>query len=364
MKISEVIEVLEKWAPPSFQEHYDNAGLLVGDRDSELKGIMVSLDCTEDVVDDAISQGCNLIVSHHPIIFGGMKRLNGSNYIQRTVIKAIKNDVALYAIHTNLDNVLEGVNRKFAERLGLLNPRILQPKKGLLKKVVTYVPEPHAVTVRNAMFGAGAGSIGNYDQCSFNTAGTGSFRGNENSDPFIGKSGEVSWEEETRIETIVPEHLIRKVLSAMRTAHPYEEVAYDVYPLDNRWNEVGAGMIGDLPEPQDALVFLKSLKSTMTTDCVRYTLPHKEKIQTIAICGGSGSFLLQESIRQHADVFITGDMKYHQFFDADGRIIIADIGHFESEQFTMNLIQEKLAHYFPTFAPHLTRVRTNPINYL
>ncbi|MBI1286466.1 MAG: Nif3-like dinuclear metal center hexameric protein [Flavobacteriales bacterium] len=364
MKAAEVIDFLEQLAPPSLQESYDNSGLLVGDSRTEVTGILVSLDCTEDVVEDAISQGCNLIVSHHPIVFSGLKRLNGKNYIERTVMKAIKKDVLLYAIHTNLDNVIDGVNKRFAEQLGLENTRILQPKKQLLKKVVTYCPTEHAEKVRTAMCDAGAGQIGNYDQCSFNVNGTGTFRGNENTNPFVGNKGEIHSENEVRIETVVPEFAVKSVLKAMQEAHPYEEVAFDIYPMENLWKEVGSGMVGDLPKEMDALEFLKSLKTNMKTDCVRYTLPHKENVKRVAICGGSGSFLLSSAIGAGADVFVTGDFKYHQFFDAENRIIIADIGHYESEQFTIQLLAEKLAEKFPTFAPRLSRVKTNPINYL
>lgn len=364
MQASEIIEYLEQLAPPALQESYDSSGLLVGNANTKVTGILVSLDCTEDVIDDAISQNCNLIISHHPIVFGGLKRFNGSNYVERTVIKAIKNDVLLYAIHTNLDNVMDGVNKKFADKLGLVNTRILAPKKNLLKKVVTYCPNAHAATVRNAMFNAGAGKIGNYDECSFNINGTGTFRANQHTNPFVGNKGETHEEHEIRIESVVPNYQLKSVLQALKKAHPYEEVAYDVYPMENIWNEVGSGMIGELSEEIDALHFLKSLKKTMETDCVRYTLPHKKNVKRIAICGGSGSFLLNDAIRANADVFITADYKYHQFFDAENRIIIADIGHFESEQFTMELIAAKLAQKFITFAPRLTRVKTNPINYL
>ncbi len=364
MKATEIIDYLEELAPLSLQESYDNAGLLVGNKNTEVTGILISLDCTEDVVDDAISQNCNMIVSHHPIVFSGLKKFTGKNYIERTIIKAIKNDILLYAIHTNLDNMLDGVNKKIADKLGLQNTRILNWKKQLLKKVVTFCPTEHAEKVREAMFSAGAGKIGNYDNCSFNTEGMGTFRGNENTDPFVGKQGKEHHENEVRLETVVPEFRITDVLRAMKTAHPYEEVAFDIYPMDNVWKEVGSGMVGDLENEIDALEFIKSLKETMQTDCIRYTLPHKKNIKRIAICGGAGSFLLKSAIAANADLFITGDFKYHQFFDAENRIIIADIGHFESEQFTMELLADKLGKKFPTFAPHLTRVKTNPINYL
>lgn len=364
MKAAEVIAFLEELAPPSLQESYDNSGLLVGDAQTDVTGILVSLDCTEDVVEDAINQGCNLIVSHHPIVFSGLKRFNGKNYIERTVIKAIKNDVLLYAIHTNLDNVQAGVNQKFADKLGLINTRILAPKKQRLKKVVTYAPTENAEDVKTSMWDAGAGQIGKYDQCSFNLNGTGTFRPGEGTNPHVGEQGKIQRVRETRIEVIVPDFKLKSVLKAMRNAHPYEEVAYDVYSLENDWQEIGSGMIGDLPEEVDALEFLKSLKTSMKADCVRYTLPHKASIKRIAICGGSGSFLLGNAIGAGADVFITGDFKYHQFFDAENKIIIADIGHFESEQFTIELLAEQIAQKFPTFAPRLTRVKTNPVNYL
>lgn len=364
MKAAEVIAFLENFAPPSLQDSYDNAGLIVGDPSTEITGILVSLDCTEDVIDDAILQGCNMIVAHHPIIFSGLKKLNGKNYIERTVIKAIKSDVLIYAIHTNLDNVIDGVNRKFADQLGLQNVKILAPKKMLLKKVVTYAPTEQSESIRLAMWEAGGGAIGNYDQCSFNIAGTGTFRGNEKTNPFVGKKGEMHAENEIRIEVVVPDFKVKDVLKAMQKAHPYEEVAFDVYGMENSWQEVGSGMVGDLPEEIDALEFIRSLKTSMKTDCVRYTLPHKVTIKRVAICGGSGSFLLNHAISVKADIFITGDFKYHQFFDADNRIIIADIGHYESEQFTIQLLADKLAENFPTFAPRLTRVKTNPINYL
>jgi dinuclear metal center YbgI/SA1388 family protein len=364
MKAADIIRFLEQWAPPVLQESYDNSGLIVGDSSTEVTGIMVSLDCTEDVVEDALARGCNMVVSHHPIVFSGLKRLNGKNYVERTVMKAVRHDVLLYAIHTNLDHVPDGVNGRIAQRLGLTNTAILAPKMQMLRKLVVFVPHAHAEAVRNAMFEAGAGHIGNYDRCSFNLQGEGSFRGNEHSSGFVGKKGETHFEPETRIEVILPAHLLGKVTAAMRVAHPYEEVAHDIYALENSNQTVGAGLIGDLTEEMDALGFLKQLKTNMGTACVRHTLPHRHKVKRIAVCGGAGSFLLPMAIAQGADVLVTADFKYHQFFDADNRIIIADIGHFESEQFTVQLLAERLTDNFPTFATHLTRVRTNPVHYL
>lgn len=364
MKASEIIRLLEQWAPPALQESYDNSGLLVGSADTEVKGILTTLDCTEDVVEEAIALDCNMVVAHHPIVFSGLKRLNGKSYIERTVMKAIRHDILLYAIHTNLDHVPSGVNGHIAKRLGLVNTAILAPKNEMLYKLVVFVPNGHAEKVRTALFDAGAGAIGNYDRCSFNLRGDGSFRGNESAAPFVGKKGATHFEPETRIEVILPFYASSAVISAMKKAHPYEEVAYDLYALLNENPRVGSGIIGDLPEEVDALDFLKSLKTSMRTDCVRHTLPHRHMVRRIAVCGGAGSFLLPMAKAKNADVLVTADFKYHQFFDADNQIIIADIGHYESEQFTIELLAEMLKDNFPTFASHLARVRTNPVHYL
>jgi len=364
MKASAIISFLEQIAPPSLQESYDNSGLIVGHSNTEVNSVLISLDCTEDVVEEAIQLGCNMIVSHHPIVFSGLKRFNGHSYVERTVMKAIRHDILIYAIHTNLDHVLDGVNGRIAQRLGLANTRILAPKKEQLAKLVTFAPVAHAEAVRQALFDAGAGHIGNYDQCSFNISGQGTFRANDGADPFVGTIGQRHTEDETRIEVILPTFASSRIIKALKAAHPYEEVAHDLYPLLNAWEQVGAGLIGDLPEPIDALEFLHSLKTSLNTACVRYTLPHKHHVQRIALCGGSGSFLLSNAKAAKADVLITADYKYHQFFDAENTIIIADIGHYESEQFTMQLLADRLADNFPKFATHLTRVNTNPINYL
>lgn len=363
MKASEIINFLEEWAPPSLQESYDNSGLIVGDRNTEVTGVLISLDCIESTLDEAISTGCNMVIAHHPIVFGGLKRFNGGNYVERTVIKAIKNDVLIYAIHTNLDNVQTGVNRMIGERLGLQNLKILQPKKGLLKKVVTFCPTDHAEKVRNAMFEAGAGKIGEYDSCSFNLSGTGTFRGSDNTNPHVGEPEELHSEAEVRIETIIPNHLQKAVLKAMQEAHPYEEVAYDMYPLENQWNEVGSGMIGELASPMASKDFFSHVKSNLEVPALRHTKVLSDNIQKVAFCGGSGSFLIETAKAKGADVFITSDIKYHQFFDADGRILLVDIGHYENEQFTCDLIAEKLKGKFPTFAVRLSETSTNPIKY-
>lgn len=364
MRIGEITSYLESIAPKAYQENYDNSGLIVGDLDMEVEKILVSLDVTEEVIKEAIDKGCGMVIGHHPIVFSGLKQFNGKNYVERTVIKAIKNDVAIYAIHTNLDNVTEGVNAEIARRIGVENPRILAPKKELLCKLVVFVPIDQAETVRDAIFSAGGGKVGAYDECSFNVQGEGTFSAGDGTDPFVGKKGERHTEAEIRVEVILPRLIQNKVVRAMVEAHPYEEVAYDVYPLMNEYKEIGAGMVGDLPEEIETLDFLKGIKEKLGTDCIRHTKVLKNTVKRVAFCGGAGSFLLGAAKAAGADVFITGDYKYHQFFDAEEDLVIADVGHYESEQFTKDLIKELLMQKFHKFAVLLSEVNTNPINYL
>ena len=364
MKIQQLIQYIEQVAPPAYQESYDNSGLIVGDSGTTIKGVIICLDSVEAVIDEAIEKNCNLVIAHHPIVFGGLKRFNGKNYIERVVMKAIKNDIAIYACHTNLDNIQTGVNAKIAEKLGLTNTKILAPKSKIIKKLSVYIPVSDVEKVSNALFAAGAGRIGNYDEASFNVVGTGTFRVNEHANPHVGEAGKRHHEAEAKVEVIFPFDIQGKVISAMWKAHPYEEVAYDVVTLDNQHQGIGAGMIGELPASMDEMSFLKYLKERMQTDCVRYTNLLQKPIKNVAVCGGSGQFLLQSAIRQNADVFITADFKYHQFFDANGQIVIADIGHFESEQFTIDLFYDLITNKFDTFAVYQTSIHTNPINYL
>jgi dinuclear metal center YbgI/SA1388 family protein len=361
--IKDVINYLEAIAPPALQESYDNAGLIVGNDSAEITGVLICLDSTEAIIDEAIKKNCNLVVAHHPIIFSGLKKLNGKNYVERIVIKAIRNNVAIYAAHTNLDNVQSGVNKKICDRLELKNCRILSPKKNLLRKLVTFCPNEHADKVRSALFEAGAGHIGNYDECSYNIEGYGTFRGGENTKPFVGEQGQQHRENETRVESIFPSHLQSKIVGNLLKVHPYEEVAYDIYPLENSHQQIGAGMVGELENEMDEKSFLKQIKVNMKTDCIRHTALLNKKVKRVAVCGGAGSFLLNDAIREKADVFITGDFKYHQFFDADNKIVIADIGHYEREQFTKELFNELLKQNFSTFATHLSETVTNPIIY-
>ncbi len=362
--IKEVANFLESIAPRAYQESYDNSGLLTGEPSALVKGILVSLDCTEAVVDEAIAKNCNLILAHHPIIFKGLKKLTGQNYIERTIIKAIKNDIAIYAIHTNLDNVIMGVNKRIAEKIGLTQCRILQPRANILMKLTTFVPPEAKEQVLNALHQGGAGQIGEYKNCSFEVLGEGSFEPSVNANPTIGTQGKKETVKEVRIEVIFPEHLKSKIVSALQAAHPYEEVAYYLHRLENENQEVGAGMVGMLPEPMELMDFLKGLKVRMNISTIRYTAPIGRIVQRVAVCGGSGSFLLPAAIAAQADVYVSADFKYHEFFDAEGEIVIADIGHFESEQFTKDLLSEVLREKFTTFATTFSTTNTNPISYL
>ncbi|MCE3225976.1 MAG: Nif3-like dinuclear metal center hexameric protein [Bacteroidetes bacterium] len=363
MKIHDIISEIENFAPLAYQEDYDNCGLITGDRNAEASGVLLSLDCIESVVDEAIENKCNLIIAHHPILFSGLKKITGSNYIERTIIKAIKNDIAIYAAHTNVDNVINGVNYKIAEKLGLVNLKILAPKADLLRKLVTYVPESHHQSVLDALFKAGCGHIGNYDHCSFNTNGTGTFRGNENSDPFLGKPGELSREAEIKIETVFEGSKESSVLTALIEAHPYEEVAYDVYRLSTRFNKVGSGLIGELKNGLEEDQFLALVKKSLQSECLKFTKKTGKIVKKVALCGGSGRFLLKNAINSKSDAFITSDFKYHEFFDAEGKILLIDAGHYETEQFTPEIFYDIIRKKFPTFAIRLSKIKTNPVNY-
>lgn len=364
MKLKELTSYLEGLAPLSTQESYDNSGLIVGDPNSTIDKVLIALDCTEEIIEEAVELGAKLVIAHHPIVFKGLKSLTGKNYVERTVIKAIKNDIAIYAIHTNLDNYLKGVNDEICKRIGLVQTRVLAPMKGELMKLVVYVPSGHLPAVQEAAFSAGAGNIGNYSECSFSTEGVGTFKPGIGTSPFLGNQGERSEESEHRVEFILERARMNSILNAVRSAHPYEEMAYEFVPIENIHQDMGAGMIGQLEEAEEIMTFLNRIKEVFGAGAVRYTNPVKDKIQKVAVCGGSGSFLLKDAMAAGADVFITGDFTYHEFFDAEERIVIADIGHYESEQFTSNRLKALIQEKFPTFAVHLTRKNTNPINYL
>jgi len=364
MQALEIISILETVAPLQYQESYDNSGIQVGEPQTIITGVLFSLDITEPILEEALARGCNMVIAHHPIIFGGLKKLSGRNYVERVVMKAIRHNMVLYASHTNLDNLRNGVNARIAERLGLVHTRILQPMAKSLKKLYTYVPSEHAENLRNVLFAAGAGSIGDYSECSFSSPGTGSFRPGSNASPKIGNAGGKREEvEETKIEVLVPIHLESRILKALLGQHPYETVAYEMIDLANVNQELGAGLIGELEHEMDETSFFKLLLNKMECTCIRHSPLLNHPIRKVALCGGSGSFLLKEAIKAGADVFITGDYKYHQFFDAEDQILIADIGHYESEQFTPELLLGILAKKLPNFALLLSGTTTNPVNY-
>ena len=368
MKLQEITSLIERVAPLSYQESYDNSGLITGSNNMDISNILLCLDCIESVVDEAIDKKCNLIIAHHPIVFSGLKKLNGKNYIERVIIKAIKNNIAIYACHTNLDNVLKnGVNQKIANKLGLNNQQILASKSNLMSKLVVYCPNDKPediVAVRENLFANGAGHISDYSNCSFNIEGKGSFLPGETTNPVFGEKGKTNFIEETKIEVIVMNQDVRRIVAEVNKVHPYEEVAYEVIPMSNPNQQIGSGMIGELKTEMDTKEFLSFLKNEMKTECVRFTNIHKDKVSKIAVCGGSGSFLLDAAKAQEADVFVTGDYKYHQFFDAENDIVIADIGHYESEQFTIDLFEEILEPISQEVKVIQTSINTNPVNYL
>ena len=370
MTIKNIATAIEEIAPLKYAEDFDNVGLLVGDDSTEVTGVLVTLDTLEKVVDEAIKEQCNLIVSFHPIIFSGIKKLNGSTYVERTVLKAIKNDIAIYAVHTALDNSATGVSAKMAEVLDLQNTTILLPKNGLIKKLTTYVPKKHAETLRTALFEAGAGAIGNYTSCSFNLEGIGTFKGNSASNPSHGKRGELHSEEESLVSVVFEKHLESKVLKSLFNNHPYEQVAYEVITTDNPHQYVGIGMVGDLPNELSEENFLSLLKEKFRSKSIRHSKLLNKPIKKVALLGGSGAFAIEAAKRSGAAIYISADFKYHDFYKAEDQLILADIGHYESEQFTKNLLADHLIQKFRNFAPALpssrvvlSKINTNPINY-
>jgi len=364
MTIRDITSAIEEIAPLKYAEDFDNVGLLIGNYNTEVTGALVTLDTLEKTIDEAIAKNCNLIISFHPIIFSGLKKINGNNYVERVVLKAIKNDIAIYATHTALDNVSTGVSAKMCEVLGLKNSKVLIPKKGVIKKLTTYIPIKDATNLRNKLFEAGAGSIGNYDNCSFNVVGKGSFRGKENANPTIGKKGVLHFEEETCINVIFEDYLEGKVLDTLFKNHPYKEVAHELYTLTNAHQNIGMGMIGEFSPPVSEQTFLQFVKQTFKTNCIKHSELLRKPIKKVAVLGGSGSFAIQKAIAAKADAYISADFKYHDFFKAENKILLADIGHYESEQFTKNLLVDYLSKKFSNFAIILSEKSTNPIHYI
>ena len=364
MRIREVLQVIEALAPLPLQENYDNSGIQVGDHNREATGAILCIDITEDVIDEAISLKCNLIISHHPIAFKSFKSLTGKNYVERCIIKAIKNDITLYSAHTNLDNASGGVNFKLATMLGLENVNILTPKKDALLKFITTVPHDHAESVRNAIFNAGAGHIGNYDSCSYNLDGEGTFRAGAAATPHVGEIDKLHFEPEVRIETVVPIIKKNEVIRALIAVHPYEEPVYDLYPIINKWTQAGSGITGVLSEPMPEQEFLYILKDIFKLHHVSHSRLRGKDIREVAVCGGSGAFLIDDAINYGADILVTGEAKYNDFYDVEDKLLLASIGHYESEICTKELFHDVISRKYPNFVMHLSAFDANPVNYL
>ena len=364
MKLKDITSILEEMAPLAYAEDFDNVGLLVGNPDLNVRGILVCHDALESVIDEAVAKNCNLVVCFHPILFSPIKKITGKNYVERSIISAIKNDIAIFAIHTALDNHRNGVNKIICDVLGLANTKVLIPKQNFIQKLTTFTVAENAVEVRNALFDAGAGSIGNYDNCSFNSQGIGTYMGNENSDPVIGRKFEFVEGNEIKIEVTFEKHLQPKILKALFQSHTYEEVAYEIYNLENQHQNIGLGMTGEFEKPMNELEFLKFVKKTMQCGSIRHSSFLGKPITKVAVLGGSGSSAIKNAINAGADAFLTADLKYHNFYEAENQILIADIGHFESERYTKNYIVDFLTEKIPNFAIVLSDENTNPVKYL
>ncbi|MFV8378363.1 Nif3-like dinuclear metal center hexameric protein [Flavobacterium sp. LB3R33] len=364
MIIKEIISVLEVMAPLAYAEDFDNVGLLVGNQDEEATGILVCHDALENIIDEAIAKNCNLVVCFHPILFSGLKKITGKNYVERAVIKAIKNDIAIYAVHTALDNHQAGVNKIFSDALGLINTKILIPKQNFIRKLVTFTIPENAEEVRNALFDAGAGTIGNYENCSFNSKGIGTYMGNEHSNPQVGERFEFVQGDEIKIEVTFEKHLENRILKALFKSHAYEEVAYEIYELQNQHQNIGLGMIGELKNPMNEKEFLLFAKEKMQCGGIRHSTFIGKEIKKVAVLGGAGSFAIKNAIQAGADAYLTADLKYHQFYEAENKLLLADIGHFESERYTKNYIVEYLRKKILNFAVILSEENSNPVKYL
>lgn len=364
MRISQIIEALEDFAPLPLQEDFDNAGLQVGFAGDHLRGILVCLDVTEEIINEALDLDCNLIITHHPLIFKPIKKLTGKTYIERCVMAACRHNIAVYSAHTNLDNAYQGVNFKLAEKIGLQNVRVLKPKEDALLKLVTFVPVDHADSIRNVLFNADAGHTGDYDSCSFNVEGEGTFRALEYTNPFVGKRGELHRESEIRIETVIPAYRKSSVLRMLLAAHPYEEPVFDFYPLANTWNRAGSGVVGELPIEEDEESFLQRIKAIFQLKSIQHSPFTGRMIRDVALCGGSGAFLIKDAIAYGADVFLTGEAKYNDYYDVEDHILLGVLGHYETEVCTKEIFYDVITKKIPNFAIHFTSVNTNPVNYM
>ena len=362
MTVGDLCGWLEQRAPLRFQEDYDNSGLLVGQRSWTVTGVLCCLDADEAVVHEAVARGCNVVLSHHPIVFKGLKRLTGATAVERTVALALKHNVALYAGHTNWDSIQGGVSFSLAQRLGLVAPRIMMPRGGELLNLVVYVPAEHASPVAEAAFGAGAGRIGAYDECHFSGSGTGTFRPLDGAQPFVGQIGVREVADEHRLEFVLPKHRKSAVQQAVWAAHPYEEVAHSWISLDNSWSEVGYGAVGNLPEPIRLGDFLAVCAAQLGAESVRYSTSSLDRIvQRIAVCGGSGAEFAGAAAAAGADAYVTGDLKYHGFQDPPGGLVLVDVGHGESERPFIDDWAELIRSEFVTFAVLISETDNRPV---
>lgn len=363
MTISEVLSILNKWAPLANAEDFDNVGLLVGDQKQKVTHIMVAHDALEAVVLEAAAKSCNLIICFHPIIFSGLKQLTGKTYVERAVIQAIKHDIAIYAIHTALDNVPHGVNAGMARALGLSDCKVLIPKKEHLFKLTTYVPHVDVSRVCDAVFKAGAGQLGNYSECHFQTDGLGTFKAGENAQPALGTIGSRHEEAEKQLHFVLEKHRATAIISALKQEHPYEEVAYEMTSLVNTHPTLGMGRIGKLEKPMSPMDFLAHTKKAFSAGGIRHSKIGDRPIEKVAVLGGSGAFAIAAAKGAGADALVTADLKYHDYYQAEDRILLTDIGHYESERFTKNIIADYLTEKIRNFAIILSEENTNPINY-
>ena len=358
-----LLDNIEGWAPLALQEDYDNAGLILGNPQATVHKALVCLDITPEVVDEAIQLHADLVISHHPAIFKGIKRINPASRLGYMIKQSLCHDIAWYAMHTNLDNTLDGVNSYLAKQLGLQTPRPLIPLKGLYGKLQVYVPSSHAEQLRQALAEAGCGISPKYDHCSFSSQGEGRLRALENARPFVGEPGQLHVEPECKIECLYPVHKTRQVMAVLLASHPYEEPAFDLMPLENTAADKGSGIIGILETPCTETAFLDRLKTLTGVPCIRHSGFKGRQIRKVALCGGSGGSFIHAACGQGADVYITGDLKYHDFTDAETGTWLVDIGHHESEQFAKQLIFNHLTKNFPNFAVSISEQGMNPVSY-
>lgn len=363
MRAGEIVDIIESFAPSGIQEEWDNSGMITGDPETEVNAALICLDITEKVMDEAMELGCNMIISHHPLVFSGLKKFSGTDPVSRMVRRAIRDKLVIFSAHTNLDQVPGGISGAMADRIGLKEKKILVPRQGDLVKLTTFIPEGHFSIVSESVFQAGAGHIGNYDSCGFSVSGSGSFRAGQGADPYAGKVGELHHEAEKRFETIFPKHLGKRVISALIKAHPYEEVAYDLYPVKNVNTALGLGIVGVLDRGIAGRDFLQLIKERFATGCIRHSELPEKPVKKVAVMGGSGIDYLPHALNSGADAFITADIKYHHFFNADGNILLMDIGHYESEQLAREVLNDLILKKITNFAVHLSKTSTNPIKY-